>query len=300
MNNQRKEGESIKQWQTRIKAENRENRVQNRSDYGGELEAAVVTASAQKVPSDSLKAIQKLHRDIESIKGLFGTTSRNSWLQRKFDAPEWLAPMPSNMSSDPTVIDLSSNAYSSRSESDSGQDLFNEYMEVHNPNIHSAEVWKRLPDDYLLKDNYEMPKSNIRLYQGVENGTYKIAPLEHFNDTTTLIPNRTALGQRLVGVSESEEGPVFKFENDSTSTSLPFSGKGTIGNESGGMFINRPTDLNAEQIQQINEFIKQHGPVHQVKQDSGSYGYYETSPGKEYLNQGVGFDKNNVLIFGRK
>jgi hypothetical protein len=157
-----------------------------------------------------------------------------------------------------------------------------------------------LPDDYLLKDNYEMPKSNIRLYQGVENGTYKIAPLEHFNDTTTLIPNRTALGQRLVGVSESEEGPVFKFENDSTSTSLPFSGKGTIGNESGGMFINRPTDLNAEQIQQINEFIKQHGPVHQVKQDSGSYGYYETSPGKEYLNQGVGFDKNNVLIFGRK
>jgi len=48
--------------------------------------------------------------------------------------------MPDNMSTDPTVMDLSSGAYISRKETDSGLDLFNEYMEMHNPNIHSAEV----------------------------------------------------------------------------------------------------------------------------------------------------------------
>jgi len=157
-----------------------------------------------------------------------------------------------------------------------------------------------MADDYMLRDDYSMPKSNIRLYQGVENGTYKIAPLEHFNDTTTVIPNRTRLGPKLTGIVEQGGQPIFQFENDSTSTVLPFKNKGTIGNESGGMFVNRPTDLNAEQIQQINDFIQQHGPVYQIQQDSGSYGHYETSPGQEYVNQGVGHNKNNILIFGKK
>ena len=50
-NNERKPGESIKQWRARIRAQKKEQRIQDeidkiksKEDYGGELETAIVTA----------------------------------------------------------------------------------------------------------------------------------------------------------------------------------------------------------------------------------------------------------------
>lgn len=69
-NNERKPGESNKQYLDRIKAQKKEqkiqediNRVKSQEDYGGELEASVVTA---ELPSE--KRIQQLRKEYRSAK----------------------------------------------------------------------------------------------------------------------------------------------------------------------------------------------------------------------------------------
>ena len=69
-NLERLPGESIKQWRDRIKAQKREQRIQeeidrvkSQEDYGGELEASVVTA---ELPSK--KRIQQLRREYRNAR----------------------------------------------------------------------------------------------------------------------------------------------------------------------------------------------------------------------------------------
>jgi hypothetical protein len=69
-NNERKPGESNKQYLDRIKTQKKEqriqeeiNRVKSQEDYGGELEASVVTA---ELPSE--KRIQQLRKEYRNAK----------------------------------------------------------------------------------------------------------------------------------------------------------------------------------------------------------------------------------------
>lgn len=202
----------------------------------------------------------------------------------------------------PTVVDLTSNAYAANSdEITSGTDLFNEFTEMTNPNIHIAKKWSKLSPNYLLTDGYNIPLKDISLFQGVENGTYKIAPLGEFESTTTVVPVRgTGVSHpRLVGADWHENRPRYMFENDSTSFSPGFSNKGTIGNINGGLFVNKPDELDSTQVAQINNFLQQFGPSYATLQDSGSNSQYETKPGNEYSDQGVGYQLDNTMIFGK-
>lgn len=202
----------------------------------------------------------------------------------------------------PTVVDLTSDAYAANSdEITQGTDLFNEFTEIVNPNIHSAWKWKTLPSNYLLTDGYNMPLNDISLYQGVENGTYKIMPLDQFGNNTTVIPVRGAgvTHPRLTSAQWVDGRPSYKYDNDSTYTGLTFPAKGTIGNENGGMFINKPGQLDSAQVAQINNFLQQYGPAYMTLQDSGSNSQYEVRPGDLYSDQGLGYRTDNTMIFGK-
>lgn len=51
------------------------------------------------------------------------------------------------------------------------------------------------------------PLRNVSLFQGVENGTYKIAPLSNFVDTTYVIPVRT---KKMPGILRFEGSPNYE------------------------------------------------------------------------------------------
>lgn len=208
--------------------------------------------------------------------------------------------MPDNMSVNPTVVDMSSDAFTSKSPNPDGRVLMNEYVEMHNPNIRSVGEWKQIPDSHMIRDAYDVPKSNISLYQGVENGQYKIGELNEFSDTTTVVPVRTAKGKRVKSVNWQNNAPSYTYEDGTVVKDLPFDVKGTFGNDKGGVFVNKPFELDSLQTVQLNNVLKRIGPAHPVKQDSGSYSYYETAPGENYLQQGAGYNNKNVFLFGVK
>lgn len=97
---------------------------------------------------------------------------------------------------DNAFIDLSQNAYASTGETPEGATsaLASEFMEEINPSVFTAAKWKTLPSDYMLRDWKDMPLKDIRLFYGVEDGTFKIMPLDQFRDSTTIVPVRTPYG----------------------------------------------------------------------------------------------------------
>lgn len=205
------------------------------------------------------------------------------------------------LSHDPTVIDLSTGAYSTQTDDGAeGVDLFNDYVELTNSHVHPAYWWAQRSPDYLLRDSYDMPLGNISLFQGVENGTYKLMPLQDFNKSTIVVPARsTGIAHPRVTEAIWRDGkPLYRFENDTTATALPFEAKGTIGNSAGGLFVNRPHQIDSSQVMTINKFLQQNGPAWANGQDSGSMSNYETYPGTRYLDQGVG-GEDSTLIFGK-
>lgn len=67
--------------------------------------------------------------------------------------------------------------------------LFNEFVETKgNPSIRKAE-WYKLNQDKNVGDR-NIPVKNFTYYGGLENGAFKVMPLNQFNDTTTVIPAR--------------------------------------------------------------------------------------------------------------
>lgn len=145
---------------------------------------------------------------------------RKSFIKRHFgknDAPvvdtkeEFKNTYSEEIQAAPVFVNLSENAYASTGQpvENANSALFNDFVEVINPSVFTAQHWRSLPSDYKLFDRKNVPLQDISLFQGVENGTYKIAPLEHFNDTTTLIPVRTA---KHPGIVKFEGTPNYKDE----------------------------------------------------------------------------------------
>lgn len=210
----------------------------------------------------------------------------------------------SDLSFNPTVVDMTTGAYTTNHDDDTyGVDLFNEMTEMINPNIYPARYWRTKDPDYMLGDNYNIPLKNISLFQGVENEGYRLMPLDEFDPNTTVVPIRMGgvTRPKLMEATWSHGHPSYRFEDGGTEFPA-YNGvsKFTIGNENGGMFVNKPSQLDSAQIVQLNELLQKIGPAYVAGQDSGSNAHYEVQPGTNYSNQGVGYNKRNTLIFGKK
>lgn len=66
--------------------------------------------------------------------------------------------------------------------------LFNEFVEKYEPTIHTAE-WYKDNQHATVSDRY-IPVTNFHVFGGLEDGAFKVQPLQAFNDTTTIIPSR--------------------------------------------------------------------------------------------------------------
>lgn len=259
--------------------------------------------TGQSIPTRAQQLFNEIKRQgtrvIDTLKDPYYTIG--GVLHRKGLIGDW---WDSNLSFDPTVVDMTTGAYTTNYDDDTyGVDLFNEMTEMINPNIYPAHYWRTKHPDYLLGDNYNIPLKNISLFQGVEDEGYRLMPLDQFNPNTTVAPIRMGgvTRPKLMEATWSNGHPSYKF--DDGGTEFPSYGdvsKFTIGNENGGMFVNKPSQLDSTQVVQLNELLQKIGPAYVAGQDSGSNGHYETQPGINYSNQGVGYNQQNTLIFGKK
>ena len=105
-----------------------------------------------------------------------------------------------------TFVDLSKNAYSTQTfaPDNANSALFNEFLEFSNPAIFPASHWKTLPLNYKIGDG-NIPLKDISLFQGVENGTYKIGALDSFHDNTVVIPVRTAKSPGIMSITGTRD-----------------------------------------------------------------------------------------------
>lgn len=85
---------------------------------------------------------------------------------------------------------------------DKGYVLFNEFIENNNNTIRQAKDFINTTDT-LLGDN-KIPLSNISLFQGVENGRFKVGPIESFNSDTYVIPVRNQNKGKVSGIIRKE------------------------------------------------------------------------------------------------
>ena len=114
------------------------------------------------------------------------------------------------LQSDAAFVDLSNNAYVSTGDTPPGAitALGSEFMESSNPSVFTAGKFKTLPPTYMMRDSRDMPLGDISLFHGVENGTYKVMPLSQFNDSTIVVPVRSAYGHggitQIVGIDNDE------------------------------------------------------------------------------------------------
>lgn len=66
--------------------------------------------------------------------------------------------------------------------------LFNEFVERWNPTIRTAQWYKKNQNVNVSDQN--IPVSNFSYYAGIENGAFKVMPLNQFQDNTIVIPAR--------------------------------------------------------------------------------------------------------------
>ena len=268
-NNERKPGESNKQYLDRIKAQKREQRIQeeidkvkSQEDYGGELKAPVVTAES----APSVNSNKKTNRSLKGygirLKTLFtNPIYRRNFFKRTFGKEDYqintkgkfINSYDSELTTEPAFVDLTQNAYSSRGEevNNANSALFNEFVEMDNPAIFTVQQWKDLPENYEMWDS-NTPLRNVSLFQGVENGTYKIAPLSNFVDTTYVIPVRT---KKMPGILRFEGSPNYEEDlknwNDTKRELLRNK------NQDHNAYVNKKDSLQRIKYKPIFENIKQ-------------------------------------------
>lgn len=178
--------------------------------------------------------------------------------------------------------------------------LFNEFVEEKNPSIHRAKLIKK----GQVKDlgDHHMPVQNFTLWNGIENGSFKVAPIEQFNDTTLVFPVRNIkrgtkpIQQIYINPRNKNTNAIFGITVDNDT--VPFSAYGTgildtkkmvLGNSSGNsLFIGDFTQLSPEQFDMVNEHLKTN-PSYPVRTDLGSYELYRTNNPSywDYMSQFV-------------
>jgi len=86
------------------------------------------------------------------------------------------------------IVSLNNNVIRLTPTSNQSTALFNEFVERVNPSVRKASNYKNNNTGTFGDGN--IPIQNVSLYQGVENGMFKIAPIEQFNDSTDVYPVR--------------------------------------------------------------------------------------------------------------
>ena len=187
---QRKPGESWFTWRKRVRDFNK---------YGirmGELAPSTVSAEATpKTMSPTMVQFKYLMKSpIKNGSAWFRRHIINKFKKKEpkpvdiENVPESFEP---GFNESPYFADLRNNAYGSVSSvpSDANSILFNDFVNSENPHVHTAAQWRRMSPNARLKDSKSTRLSEINYFGGVENGTFKLAPLSEFNDTTTVVPN---------------------------------------------------------------------------------------------------------------
>lgn len=86
------------------------------------------------------------------------------------------------------IVDLSTNALRSDKNSKQKSILFNEFVEEHNPSIYPAS--KYADGSVTTFGDRNIPRENVNIFAGVEDGKYKAGPIEIFNPNTLVYPAR--------------------------------------------------------------------------------------------------------------
>ena len=82
--------------------------------------------------------------------------------------------------------------------------LTNDFVEDKTRGYRLAKDFKNT-NDTIIGDRYQIPLSKISTYYGVENGKLKAGPLDTFNDSTVVAPNRAKYVGRIKEFHEGDE-----------------------------------------------------------------------------------------------
>lgn len=178
--------------------------------------------------------------------------------------------------------------------------LANDYFETKNTSLNKARELKR-GRVKTIGDSH-IPVSNFSLWNGIENGSFKTAPLQEFNDTTTVFPVRNIKRgtKPIKGIYVNPKNPNNKaiFGISVDNDTIPFSNYNTqildskkliFGNNSGNsLFIGDFTQLSPQQFDFINRHLRAN-PSYPVRTDLGSFELYNVNNPtyEDYMNQFV-------------
>lgn len=120
----------------------------------------------------------------ETKNGIFSQLYR--WYDRKFNKSNNIESQLSNEGTD--IVNLGNNVIRLTPTSKQATALFNEFVETKNPSIYKASDYKQGKIKNFSDKN--IPIENISLFQGVQNGHYKVGNINDFDDTTLVFPVR--------------------------------------------------------------------------------------------------------------
>ena len=146
-------------------------------------------------PIPPLFDIQKVQQGIQKVKGILQQYPRRaqnvfqSWHNSLFGSGKGTLAGQKTVDGPGTdVVSLDKDVIVVTPETEQRGTLFNEFVERWNPTIHPAQ-WYRQHQDGRVSDR-RIPVSNFSYYAGVEDGAFKVMPLERFQDNTVIVPAR--------------------------------------------------------------------------------------------------------------
>ena len=108
------------------------------------------------------------------------------------------------------IVDLSHDVIRPTRDSKQSTILFNEYLEDQNPSIYPAGEYQS--GNVKTFGNNHIPVENVSLYNGIEDGHYKLDSLNHFDPNTKVFParniKRRMLPIRRIGLGQLDAYPT--------------------------------------------------------------------------------------------
>lgn len=158
--------------------------------------------------------------------------------------------------------------------------LTNDFVEENDNNEQRLAIDFKNTTDTKLGDK-EIPLENISTYYGIEDGQLKIGPLEIFNDSTMVVPNRAKNVGKVKKVlykpqeqTEDSQLPLYGItvDNDTVPFPIRMRGKMYLGDEQGNSaFVSGITDPKV--FNDVNKFLEQN-PSYPAMVDNGRFSHF--------------------------
>lgn len=176
--------------------------------------------------------------------------------------------------------------------------LTNDFVEKNDNNEQRLAIDFKNTTDTKLGD-HEIPLENISTYYGIEDGKLKVGPLEIFNDSTMVVPNRAKNVGKVKKVlykpqeqTEDSQLPLYGItvDNDTVPFPIRMRGKMYLGDEQGNSsFVSGITDPKV--FNDVNKFLEQN-PSYPAMVDNGRFSHFILG---NDLNSYIGIENPDVM-----